>query len=63
MLLPTLVYLIGPITRGNALKLATVRPNLDIRKYTFSVRMMSVWNTLPDSVVASDTISKFKNAL
>jgi len=24
---------------------------------------VSVWNTLPDSVIASDTINKFKNAL
>ena len=46
-------------TRGNALKLATVRSNLDIRKYSFSVRIVSVWNTLPDSVIASDTINKF----
>ena len=50
-------------TRGNTLKLATVRPNLDIRKYSFSVRIVSIWNTLPDSVIASDTINKFKNAL
>ena len=50
-------------TRGNALKLTTVRPNLDLRKYTFTVRIVSVWNSLPDSVITSDTINKFKNAL
>jgi len=50
-------------TRGNALKLSTVRPHLDIRKYSFSVRIVSIWNSLPDSVITSDTINKFKNAL
>jgi len=50
-------------TRGNALKLATVRPHLDIRKYSFSVRTVSVWNSLPDSVITSDSINTFKNAL
>jgi hypothetical protein len=50
-------------TRGNALKLTTVRPNLDLKKYTFTVRIVSVWNSLPDSVIKSDTINKFKNAL
>ena len=50
-------------TRGNVLKLATVRSNLNIRKYSFSVRIVSVWNTLPDTVIMSDTINKFKNAL
>jgi len=50
-------------TRGNSLKLATVRPHLDIRKYSFSVRTVSVWNSLPDSVITSDSINTFKNAL
>ena len=50
-------------TRGNALKLTTVRPKYDIRKYFFSVRIVSVWNSLPDSVITSDTVIAFKNAL
>jgi hypothetical protein len=50
-------------TRGNTLKLATVRPHLDIRKYFFSVRIVSVWNSLPDSVITSTSIDSFKNAL
>ena len=45
------------------LKLAIVRPHLDIRKYSFSVRIVSVWNSLPDSVITSDSINTFKNAL
>ena len=50
-------------TGGNELKLTTVRPNLDLRKYTFSVRIVFVWNSLPDYVITSDTINKFKSAL
>jgi hypothetical protein len=50
-------------TRGNALKLTTVRPKYDIRKYFFSVRIVSMWNSLPDSVITTDTVNAFKNAL
>ena len=31
--------------------------------FFFSVRIVSIWNTIPDSVIASDTINKLKNAL
>ena len=50
-------------TRGNALKLTTVRPKYDTRKYFFSVRIVSIWNSLPDLVILSDTVNAFKNAL
>ena len=50
-------------TRGNALKLSTVRARYDRRKYFFGVRVISVWNSLPDSVIQADSVSLFKNEL
>jgi hypothetical protein len=50
-------------TRGNALKLDTIRTKYDIRKHFFSVRIVSVWNSLPDCVINALTTNAFKNAL
>ena len=45
-------------TRGNALKLGTVRTKYDRRKYFFAIRVVSVWNSLPDSVIqVSSTVN------
>ena len=49
--------------RGNSLKLYPQRARLDIRKYSFSVRVVSVWNSLPDEVVRAKTLNSFKNKL
>ena len=50
-------------TRGNVLKLNTIRTKYDVRKHFFSVRVVSVWNSLPDHVIQTDTVNSFKNAL
>jgi hypothetical protein len=50
-------------TRGNVLKLSTSRTKYDLRKYFFSVRITSVWNSLPNEVVNAETVNIFKNAL
>ena len=50
-------------TRGNSLKMNVQRTKYDIRKYCFSVRISSVWNSLPDEVVLSDSINSFKKNL
>jgi len=50
-------------TRGNALKLETVRAKYDKRKHFFSDRIVSVWNSLPDSVIEVESVNAFKNAL
>ena len=50
-------------TRGNSLKLSTVRTKYDKRKYFFTIRVVSVWNSLPDSVVTAQSINAFKREI
>ena len=50
-------------TRGNLFKLKNKRFHYDIRKFSFSVRIVNVWNSLPNSVVEVDTINLFKKRL
>ena len=35
----------------------------DTRKFSFTNRIISAWNSLPDSVVSAYTINTFKNSL
>ena len=39
------------------------RCRTDIRKYCFSYRVVSVWNTLPEEVVSSKTVDQFKRRI
>ena len=49
--------------RGHTLKIRKERARLDIRKYSFSQRIVNAWNGLPQNVVAADTTNSFKNRL
>jgi hypothetical protein len=50
-------------TRGNSYKLNHTYSRHDQRKYSFSMRVVGVWNNLPDVVVCSASINIFKNNL
>ncbi|XP_018024129.1 uncharacterized protein LOC108679901 [Hyalella azteca] len=50
----------GRDTRGNSLKLAKGRCRLNVRAGYFSYRVVSIWNSLPDSVVTAPSINAFK---
>ena len=49
--------------RGNQYKLTKRRANRDIRKFSFSMRIVDTWNSLPDDVVCSKSTNQFKNKL
>lgn len=48
--------------RGHEMKLTKERSRLDIRKHSFSQRIINSWNSLPASVVNAKTVNGFKNA-
>ena len=48
-------------TRGHKHKLFKSRSRLDIRKYSFSQRVVNKWNELPESVVGAGSVNSFKN--
>jgi len=50
-------------TRGNSLKIANRRYHYNLRKYSFSMRITNVWNSLPFSVVIATCVNSFKNRL
>ena len=52
-----------PTTRGHSFKLFVPRCGTDVRKRFFSLRVPQSWNSLPESVVSSETLSGFKSGL
>jgi hypothetical protein len=60
---PSLLKSENTRTRGNCLKLQTIRTRYDIRKYSFTNRIVKIWNSLPDAVIAADSVNCFKNKL
>jgi len=50
------------ITRGHSLKLVNSR-YYDLRKFSFSVRTVNIWNSLPASVNSPNNVNTFKNGL
>lgn len=50
-------------TRGHQFKIAHVRTELELRKRFFSVRGITLWNSLPNYVVSANTLSAFKASL
>ena len=50
-------------TRGHPLKIFVPRCNLDVRRNFFSLRIISLWNSLSRSTVMSDNIGAFKASL
>ena len=48
-------------TRGNRYKVRKQHTRLRLRQNAFSVRVVNMWNSLPDSTVSAKTINMFKN--
>jgi ribonucleases P/MRP protein subunit RPP40 len=49
--------------RGHSMKLAVKRSRLDVRKFSFSQRVVPSWNSLPENVVTAPSTNVFKNRL
>ena len=47
-------------TRGHRYKIFKKRPRLNIRKYSFCVRTVELWNGLPNRVVEANTVRTFE---
>ena len=59
--LPSILHCnINTTTRGNPLK-CTYRPKYDLCKYNFTVRVISLWNSLPTHVITAVSVDSFKN--
>jgi len=50
-------------TRGHMLKLVKPRCHLDVRKFSFAHRVVDIWNSLEDSIIACNSINGFKNRI
>ena len=48
------------ITRGHSLALVKSHSRLDIRKYTFSQRVVNDWNKLPEECINATSVNMFK---
>ena len=51
------------ITRGHGKKLKKFSCRLDLRKYSYSHRIIDKWNELPEDVVNSSSLEIFKKRL
>ena len=50
-------------TRGHRYKVQKPRYHLKLRENVFGHRVVNDWNSLPDSVVAAESVNIFKNRL
>ncbi len=49
--------------RGHPLKQRKDQSRLDLRQFTFSQRVVNMWNDLPVDVVTASSVKAFKNKL
>jgi len=49
--------------RGQIMKLSKQRTSLDVRKFSFSQRVVQEWNKLSQDVVEATSVNQFKNRL
>jgi hypothetical protein len=60
---PTLQHAAYLSTRGHGNKLFKMHSVKNIRKYSFSCRIVDVWNSLPAHVIQAPSVNAFKNRL
>jgi len=60
---PELIYNINKVTRGNDFRLLKSRSHYDLRKFSFTNRIVNIWNNLPNAVVDVNSVEVFKSRL
>jgi len=60
---PDLIYNINKVTRGNDFRLLKNRSHYDLRKLSFTNRIVNIWNSLPNAVVDVNSFDAFKSRL
>ena len=53
----------NPVTRGHSLKLSVPLCKSNIRKNFFAVRVVPIWNSLPQQIVSANSPAAFKNQI
>ena len=61
--LPCLLTLSTTHLRGHDQKLYVKQANKDIRKFSFTLRVVKLWNSLPEHVVNTDEVKSFEKNL
>jgi len=51
------------VTRGNIYKIRQDHGRYDLRKFSFSIRVRALWNSLPDTVVKAESVNSLKGRL
>ena len=60
---PELIYNIRKVTRENDFRLLKNRSHYDLRKFSFTSRIVNIWNSLPSAVVDVNSVEVFKSRL
>jgi hypothetical protein len=53
----------GTRTRGHSAKLQKQNCRLNIRKFSFTNRIVDIWNSLPQEVISSKPVRQFESNL
>jgi len=56
---PELIYSIAKVTRGNDVRLSKNRNHYDLRQFSFTNKIINIWNSLPNAVV-DDSVDLYK---
>jgi len=58
-----LIYNFNKVTIGNDFRLLKNRSHYDLRKFSFTNRIVNIWNSLPNAVLDVEFIDLFKSRL
>ena len=61
--LQTFFQLSNTELRGHSYKLTKLRANKSVRQHTYSSRVVSEWNSLPEEIVSAKNVLVFKSKL